>query len=270
MQGVSLSSVVSTLNPFSVLSNRNFSLNSTTRKLLGLVYVIGTIGSVVGAAQTKAGADAVVWKHRQTIHVNPITDEEMICQSLEINTRPINYVPDFEPSLRNIVACPAAFKVLKEVMDSGGLTILNGDYRTAPAGASWNPNYRLIAIQPTSNQARNLGQLLSTLTEALQDQRSFFDECKKGHVSREDYVLRMNQIQYNANKRFVSVVRDCIKNHQWPKAADPTTRQVYHPTWEKHWASLQLKPGYLDIYRRGWDAGIKKDYCPTHPKAPEC
>lgn len=285
MHSISFSSMVSALNPFSALSNRNFSLSSTTRKLLGLVYIFGMIGSVVSAAQNKPEVDTglpanagtidkttVVWNNRQKIYIDPDTDQPMRCLSLEIDQKPIAYSLALKPYLEKVVNCPAALKVLKEVREAGSLTVLKGDQLTAPAGGSWRQKHRLIAINPKETEARKLGHLLFELTDALQhaDQKTLFDDCDKGLVSQNDYVMRWQKIQYQASKRFASAVKDCINKYEWPKAADLDIPLIADMTWEEQWAFIQRAPKHLDLYRREWDLSVKKDYCPKHPVAPEC
>lgn len=178
----------------------------------------------------------------------------------------IIYEPKLRPYVYNVIDTEPARELLNKVLADGPINILLGDDSDAPAGGKWIADGREITINKSEHPDRKLGHLLFEMANALQakEQLQLQQDSSEGKVSREDYVKRWEEIEYNTAKIFSSTIQRCIKDYGWPVEAEMGISQLVKLNWEQLWNIIK-NSDHANLFRSDWDALFSEKYCKINP-----
>lgn len=195
------------------------------------------------------------------------------CISVQLQEGKLYHDLELAPLIEKVMQTEPSRKLLNQALSKGSIAFLSGDHQSAPGGGSWRPLEREVRVRSDEMPNRKLGHLLFEIADALQleKQLALSKDTNEGTVSKESYVKRWEEIQFQTGKIFNSVVQECISKHHWPKQADLDMSMLFRPSlkWDDFWKMIQHS-SHADYFRSDWDHVARDSYCEKNPGKPDC
>lgn len=206
--------------------------------------------------------------------IDPFTSKAIPCLFSDLPNGKVVYSPELKPLMGRIIDTKPAKELLNNALRHGPLKVLSADKEQAPAGGRWIMSERLILIDEEEKTSRKLGHLLFEIANSLnvEKQLKLSNEALYGLVSKQSYVKRWEQIEFETAKIFDETIMKCISNYHWSKESDLSISKLLELSgrnWERHWEIIKNSP-HAELFRVDWNTGPGHIYCQKHPKKADC